>query len=478
MKMNLTSRNALLIPSAVALGGLAVAQTGTSYPESEPNGTKPEATVVHCMHGADRLIGTTTGDDMTPGNPALNTEDTFRVQTCALPLGLYRHRLIITSDTPGQTGVICGRNQKDGVIGPYETAAQFSTPDSMLREYNQWYGFGKAEEVYFRIQGDATTTAPYLVTLNTTPIQPVDVTEYLTEGTIVFTTVGQGHTTDTDLWLYTSGFDAMAGCGNDDRLTPLSAQSYLARPLTPGTYYLALAQHNLVNDQASPPDDGYRHGNVVDFPNIVLAGEATTDLNVGFAVSDGFKSFAVPAMLHEPFEVLWFRFIVLPHPATAHGFCTGDGHAGSLPCPCGNDSPTNGHGCAGFPNFNGAYLDAVGLPSVFLDSVLLRGSDMPPNSTCLFFQGNAMVNNGMGYLFNDGLRCVGGNVIRLGVKVVDGFGDAVYGYQQPGDMQLHVAGMVPPTGGPFYYQVWYRNLAGLCGNGSNTSNGLAINWAP
>lgn len=478
MKTPLTRKHTLLIPFAASLGGLAVAQGVMTYPEIEPNSTKTEATVVHCLHDADMLVGTTIGDVNTPGDPSLNTEDTFRVQTCALPLGLYRHRLVITSMTPGQTGILCGRNQKGGVIGPYETPVQLSASDGIPQQFNQWYGFGKAEEVYFRISGTPATTAQYSVILNTTPIAPVDLEQPLVEGNIVFTTVGQGHDTNTDLWLYNAAFEPILLAGNDDRLSPLSMQSFLRRNLTPGTYFLALTQENLASDQASPVDDGNRSGNVVDFPNVVIGSDSTKNINVSFAVTDSYHTFAVPAMKQDAFEVLWFRFLVLPHPATMHPFCAGDGHAASTPCPCGNDSPVNDHGCAGFPNVNGAYLDASGLPSVFLDSVLLRASDMPVNATCLFFQGNAMVNNGMGYLFNDGLRCVGGTVIRLGVKTVDGFGDAVYGYQQPGDMQVHVAGLVPPGGGPFFYQVWYRNNTGLCGNRSNTSNGLAINWAP
>lgn len=466
----------LVAASIISTWGYA--QLPTTYPEVEPNSTKTESTVVHCVHDGDYITGATTGATLLPGDASSTSVDTFRVATCTLPLGLYRHRLIIQSATPGQLGALVGRNQVNGVIGPLDVVVQASATNTIVEQFNEWYGFGKGEEMYYRVSGTPSTTAPYSVVVNTTPLAPVDLTNSFIEGSLVFSTVGQGHKTNTDMWLYSADFQPLSSGGNDNRSSPLSMQSFLQRPLSPGTYYLAISASNLANDQASPVDDGDRNQNVVDFPDVVVGGSDAPSVPLNFAISDSFHTYIFSATTSEPFDVLWYRFVVLPHAATTHVFCAGDGHPGSEPCPCGNNSPTGDHGCAGFPNINGAYLDAVGLPSVLLDSIVLRASDMPMNSVCLFFQGNAIVNSGFGSAFNDGLLCTQGSVIRLGTKQVDPLGEAVYGYQQPGDQQVHVAGLLPPGGGMRFYQAWYRNSMGPCGYRSNTSNGLAIHWAP
>jgi hypothetical protein len=34
------------------------------------------------------------------------------------------------------------------------------------------------------------------------------------------------------------------------------------------------------------------------------------------------------------------------------------------------------------------------------------------------------------------------------------------------------------AGGVRYYQLWYRNVPGLCGTFSNLSNGVSVVWIP
>jgi hypothetical protein len=150
-------------------------------------------------------------------------------------------------------------------------------------------------------------------------------------------------------------------------------------------------------------------------------------------------------------------------------FCFGDGTATA--CPCGNAGGA-GRGCAGSVNPLGALLGASGTASLSTDTLLLRGSDMP-NATCLYFQGTSQENGGSGSVFGDGLRCAGGLVTRLGIKL-----NVANGSSYPGatDPPIHVQGNVTQPG-MRTYQVWYRNAAAFCTPATfNLSNGILIAW--
>jgi hypothetical protein len=84
----------------------------------------------------------------------------------------------------------------------------------------------------------------------------------------------------------------------------------------------------------------------------------------------------------------------------------------------------------------------------------------------------------MGAAFGDGLRCAGGSVQRLGIRLASG-GSASFGAAVPGDPLVSVQGSIPPTGATLYYQCWYRNAAVFCTAFTfNLSNGLVVTWSP
>ncbi len=152
-------------------------------------------------------------------------------------------------------------------------------------------------------------------------------------------------------------------------------------------------------------------------------------------------------------------------PAVAYCFGDGTGTA----CPCAN-SGAAGNGCASSVNVNGGNLASTGNASVSADTFVLQGSGMP-NSSALYFQGTTQIS----VVFGDGLRCVGGTVIRLGTK------NNVAGassYPNAGDQSVSVRGMVP-SGATRDYQCWYRNAAAFCTASTfNLTNGLDVTWAP
>jgi len=142
--------------------------------------------------------------------------------------------------------------------------------------------------------------------------------------------------------------------------------------------------------------------------------------------------------------------------------------------PC-NDGSIPGSGCDNGVFASGAQLSGYGTPSVAADEVLLRATHAEPFNSGLYFQGTLRVNGGAGVVFGDGLRCAGGQVVRLQVRISDAAGTtrttipiAAKGSVSPGDIR--------------WYQYWYRtNVAPPCGpwvNDYNTSNGFSITWTP
>lgn len=154
-------------------------------------------------------------------------------------------------------------------------------------------------------------------------------------------------------------------------------------------------------------------------------------------------------------------------------YCSGDGTA--TPCPCGNNGAT-GAGCSHSAGGSGL-LAATGTASVASDSILLQGSGMTANSPALYYQGTTRLNAGTGLVFGDGLRCVGGSIVRLATRVNTA---GASGYGAPaGDVPVSVRGLIPAAGGTRTYQAWYRNAASFCTASTfNLTNGVEIVWSP
>lgn len=328
----------LLIVNALAIAvhwAVPARVSAQIIPEAEPNETRANATVTGPLSVGGGVTGTTTGTSTVAGDPA--SLDQFLVTGPSLPLGIYQHRLTLTSNTVGHTGSIRGFTQTaappdtlpgipwDGVVGTpttTDTAAQTSSTATTPARFNQWYGFGRGEQFYYRVTGAAATTAPYTATLTSTPVVPTDIGTYQ-PGQISITTFGQGHTTDTDMWVYDIGFNAIPGFGNDDESplggspgTGASLQSWLSRNFAPGTYFLAVSNFALTNNQPSPSDDDFRTGALLDFPNLILNSSTTTNLNLTFTISDGITTLQVPNTKVGPYDVNWFTFTVVPEPGS------------------------------------------------------------------------------------------------------------------------------------------------------------------
>jgi subtilisin-like proprotein convertase family protein len=303
--MNGRSMNfAAFLAAAAALSAAAAAQVVN--PESEPNDAKAQATAAASggagMAPGDSISGTSTGATTTPGP---DSADYFRVKTAAAALGIYRHQLIL--DTTANAAAIVGLQQINGTVTTAQALLQTARADGSV-SILQWYGFGKQEELFVSVTGTPTSTSPYAATLQRTPVTPVDVTGVITNGTVTIQP-GPGNTADTDFWVYDANLNPIAGFGHDD-----ANASGLTRTFAAGTYYLAISDYNFANNLASPADDVFRTGPVLDLPNAALCSGpfAIADMSVSFTSSIGTVSAAAPKA--SPFDVVWYRFFVQPPP--------------------------------------------------------------------------------------------------------------------------------------------------------------------
>ncbi|QOJ13180.1 MAG: proprotein convertase P-domain-containing protein [Planctomycetia bacterium] len=296
---------ALPVGVIVCLGASSAA-LAVDYPEVEDNNSKAAANAVTLAAG-DSVSGTTTGTGTASG---LGSLDYFRVKTTAAALDVYRHRLTQTAGSATLAPSIRGLNQSGGVIGTADTSIQSGAG---APRFVQWYGFGKAEELYFRVAGGATTTAGYQYDLDTTTVEVIAGPTNLLPGTITISRAG--HTNDTDFWVYSSNYVAGLGYGNDDPNT-------LTRGYFPGNYLLAVSSFNFANNQPAAAGETFTSGAVMDFPNVIVCSAATTNVNVAMRFTDSTGAQDVAATRVGMFDVVFISFTVLEPPVAC---CFGDG---------------------------------------------------------------------------------------------------------------------------------------------------------
>jgi hypothetical protein len=328
-----------MMVSALAL--FAIPAMG-QFTEAEANDTKAAANMFLNLVNGATITGNSTGSSTTV--PGAGSADYFRISTAAAALGIYRHRMVLTTaGTAGHTGTIRGLTVSGGVGGTNTAGTASATSDATIQtssttttpaRFNQWYGFGKSEELYYRVTGGTTTTSDYVATLETTAITPVNLGLFQ-PGQWDFTTFDlakspSGTTfsyTDTEVYLYDSNFNTMGSWNNDDYF-PLSGthpfHSELHLNLAPGTYYLAISQFNLANSHiADPLFENGPNDSILDFPNGLVASSATithgspaVPVSLDFSITDSTGTYTFDAEKPGAYGVYWATFNVVPEPAT------------------------------------------------------------------------------------------------------------------------------------------------------------------
>jgi len=149
-------------------------------------------------------------------------------------------------------------------------------------------------------------------------------------------------------------------------------------------------------------------------------------------------------------------------------YCFGDG--GGTVCPCGNNG-NPGEGCANSTGAGGI-ITASGSDSVTANDLVLHTGQLIPGQAVLGFTGTTGISGGNGTVLGDGLRCVGGQIKRLGVRIPNSNGSASWG---PG----FVGAQGWSAGDTRTFQAWYRDSSGSpCNSAFNLTNGLRVTLTP
>jgi hypothetical protein len=310
-----------LVIACCVLGFVTARQVrGAVFPEAEPNNNKADANLV---------TGLVPGDSIT-GSVSQGDADYFRLRTAAAPPGIYRHRLTMNLP-PGDgatldasvRGVSRFRNViEEGDVTAQQSASKTSLGGSGL--VNQWYGFGKEERLFYRVNhSGGAGSVMYDVGYSSVPVTPVEVGE-LAPGSITISSRNLAHDTDTDLWVYDAAFNILAGNDNWDPNTHTAQTSELTHTFAaPGTYYLAISEFDLVApaDQSNT-DGGFERIQLTPDPGfsdvILEGGEHSPILNLDVSVrfTDSQGTVRDAALFRaDQLDVVFARFTVLPEPA-------------------------------------------------------------------------------------------------------------------------------------------------------------------
>lgn len=265
---------------------LAVTGPGLSF-DGEPNESKATATTIVAESETHSILGTTTGSATAPGDPSV---DTYRIKTAAAPPGIYKHTLTLTSPTPGHTATIRGLSQSlSGIVNAgTDVTAQNARVGEDDSRTNSWYGFGRREEVFYRVAGTSTTTGMYSVVLTREAVARQQLTtQPPNAGMLTIQLTATGATTDTEVWVLDADtLSPIPGYNNDDTATSVFS-STLTRTFQPGRYIIAATDYNLMCNLPSPLDEPGRGENVLDFPDAFLASDAEGEVTVNVVVREG-----------------------------------------------------------------------------------------------------------------------------------------------------------------------------------------------
>lgn len=159
-------------------------------------------------------------------------------------------------------------------------------------------------------------------------------------------------------------------------------------------------------------------------------------------------------------------------------FCFGDGTGAA--CPCGNPGP-EGAGCANSTG-TGAVITTNGDTSVMNNALTFDMAGGTASTFAVLLSGDNALGGGLGILglpAKDGLRCVGGGLLRHGTRGLDASGansDPWGSFTGPAGGIIGGAGFA--AGQTRYFQARYREAPSLapCGTDQNTSQGIELTF--
>jgi Tol biopolymer transport system component len=223
-------------------------------------------------------------------------------------------------------------------------------------------------------------------------------------------------------------------------------------------------------DVASVSTTGANPNAPVDYPSISADGR--------FVVFRGAASNLVPGDTNGYVDI----FI---HDRLATGFTSlcEPGAGGVLPCPCGNPPSGPARGCENSSSTGGASLTASGLAYLSAGSLAFTTSNEKPTALSIVLQGRASIPTGVA--FGQGVRCVGGPLLRMFVKTAT-HGGITAPDLAAGDPTIparsRALGTLIRAGEEHFYFVYYRDptVLGGCPSTStfNSTQTGRVSWWP
>jgi len=154
---------------------------------------------------------------------------------------------------------------------------------------------------------------------------------------------------------------------------------------------------------------------------------------------------------------------------------------GVTACPCANPPGAPGRGCNNSSNTGGAFLTALGLANLSMDSLVFTTFSEKPSALSIVLQGNAPV--AAGAVYGQGVRCAGGSLKRLFVKIASVGSITAPGAGDPSvSAQSAAKGDTIQAGQSRWYLVYYRDptVLGGCPSTStfNATQTGRVTWMP
>lgn len=220
----------LLLLSALAIG--PVASFATTWAESEPNDTWLTPNNFTLAVGDD-VTGTTTGTSLTV--PGIGSADHFHLNVGAQAMAVYRNRM--TLNAAGFTGSLLGRTTASAT-----SSTSIGSTSTTVR-YNQWYSFGAAHAIDYKVTGVSTTAGISYSSVYSQDTVTVTSLGTVTAGVHSIATLQATTTSDTEIFLLDMSGNVLEV---NDETTATTTQSQFSYNFVAGqSYYVAVGRWNM-----------------------------------------------------------------------------------------------------------------------------------------------------------------------------------------------------------------------------------------
>lgn len=322
---------------ASAQGSTTPATTPTTPPltfvdELEPNDARQAATPVTFTGPMTRMRGRTTGaSGLGDASP-----DFWNISLTGInPLAITLHRLIVDVEPQGlapgplgHTGVVMATRINQSTTPPTrsDNLLQYTTISSNPPRASIFYSINASSLNFdYRMTGTNSTSTRYLVNWQSEVVTP----EIIAPGACPFpigpvkiTTIGQGHTTDTVLFVFDATTFQLIAQMDNPPLPNSPRQAELTVNLGEGRYILAVAPSGLATDSLPPANDlASQAVNQIVLPSAGMYVHPSAAVNVPltFRISSAQRNEVISARRTQAFAVQFYQFSVQYLPRCGDG---------------------------------------------------------------------------------------------------------------------------------------------------------------